>query len=412
MDTTVFITLTNPGMSLIFAATFFLLWNHRREHRHILMLALGYLAISVGFVCQFFGLPSGSVGLRIASNIALLAGAVLIAVGCLARYQIKPPLKVILSVAGAGLMSFAWFLFIVPDFAWRIMVMNFTFGVITLIIAAGLFRIPNPKPIDRLLIGIFLFWGSMFFLRPIATMWIEGPYVDFAGFYESLYWITQNFSASLFILVSALTLISSLALELIDELRTLSHTDPLSGLLNRRGFQARAADLLERSIATPSCALVIADLDRFKDVNDRFGHVAGDAAIVCFSERLREAVGSDHIAGRMGGEEFAILLRGADIRMARLFAEGLRTSFSALEVPGLPAGYPLSASFGVAVLLPGEDLENLLKRADRALYRAKAEGRDRVVVCTNGDGARAPSSEAGRPHLVRNGTAAAAQIAG
>ncbi len=386
MDTSFFIAFTNPGMSLIFAATFFLLWNHRHEHRYILMLGLGYLAISVGFVCQYFSLPSGPVGLRIVSNAALLAGAVLIAVGCLARYRIKPPLKVILCVAGAGLMSFTWFLFIVPDFAWRIMVMNFTFGVITLIIAAGLLRIPNPKPIDRLLIGIFMFWGIMFFLRPIVTMWIEGPYVDIAGFYDSLYWITQNFSASLFILVSALTLTTSLALELIDELRTLSHTDPLSGLLNRRGFQARAADLLGKSITTHSCALVMADLDHFKDVNDRFGHAAGDSAIVSFSNCLRDAAGSDHIAGRMGGEEFAILLRGADIRMARLFAEGLRTSFAALDIPGLPAEQTLTASFGVAMLQLDEDWENLLQRADRALYRAKAEGRDRVVVCAGGDG--------------------------
>lgn len=378
MDTSVFIALTNPGMSLVFAATFFLLWNHRREHRYILKLAIGYLALSVGFLCQYFQFPFGLIGSRIVSNVAFLAGAVLIAAGCLERYQIKPPLTVILSVAGAGLAVFMWFLFIVPDLTWRILVINFTFGAITLIIAVELRNIPNPRPIDRLLFGIFLFWGIMFFPRPLITAWIEGPYVSYEGFYDSLYWITMTFSASLFLLVSTLTLISGIALDVIEELRTLSHTDPLSGLLNRRGFEARAADLLDRSAGSAPSALVVADLDHFKSINDTLGHATGDRLIACFGAQLERAAAHGAIAGRIGGEEFAVLLPASDAAAARLFAEGVRVAFSDASGAECEGDARVSASFGVAGWSPGETLSGLMQRADRALYAAKEAGRDCV----------------------------------
>lgn len=164
----------------------------------------------------------------------------------------------------------------------------------------------------------------------------------------------MTFSIAFFLLIFAVVIVAAIAVDLQEELRTESFTDPLSGLLNRRGFNKRLEEALNdaRAKAMP-LALVVADLDRFKEVNDRFGHAVGDSAIVSFSNCLRQVMGGEHVAGRMGGEEFAILLRGADIRMARLFAEGLRTNFAGRVIPGLPVGHTLTASFGVAVLQPG-----------------------------------------------------------
>lgn len=366
-------------MSLIFSATFFLLWHHRREQRYVLTLAFAYLALFVGFICQYFNQPFGVEASRAISNTAFLAGAVLMSKGCLDRYRLRTPLAVILSIAGTGLAVFAWFLLVQPDLTWRIFTINFTFGAIALIIATHLLRIPNPRPVDRLLIGIFLFWGFMFFPRPIITTWIEGPYVGYEGFYDSLYWITLTFSASLFLLVSSLTLISGIVLDMIDELQTQSNTDPLSGLLNRRGFEARAAELLGRSGATTPTALVVADLDHFKTVNDTHGHAMGDRLIALFGAQIAKGAGPLAIAGRIGGEEFAVMLPASDVGAARLFAEGLRVSFT--EAVSSETGAPfISASFGVAERKPGETLSSLLLRADRALYAAKDAGRDCVRV--------------------------------
>ena len=127
-------------------------------------------------------------------------------------------------------------------------------------------------------------------------------------------------------------------------------------------------------------ALVIADLDHFKSINDSFGHASGDRVIETFAGFLREAAAEHHVAGRIGGEEFAIILPGTNLAAARLFAEGARSAFGALPIDCLPANHRCTASFGVAELHPAEDFSDLLRRADEALYQAKGSGRDCVRI--------------------------------
>ena len=127
-----------------------------------------------------------------------------------------------------------------------------------------------------------------------------------------------------------------------------SETDTLSGLLNRRGFEERADRAVREAVRREGpLALVIADLDHFKSINDSYGHAAGDAVIAAF---------------------------------ARFFAEGARSAFAALPVDGLPDDVRFTASFGVAELAPGETTRDLMRRADGALYEAKKAGRDCVRV--------------------------------
>src|SRR5690606_14182647 len=115
------------------------------------------------------------------------------------------------------------------------------------------------------------------------------------------------------------------ALDTIEELQTESQTDPLSKLLNRRGFEQQGEALIDKCTASSMpLALILADLDHFKTINDNHGHAAGDAVIAAFGERLRNVMGPLAIAGRVGGEEFAILLPLADLGAARLFAETMR----------------------------------------------------------------------------------------
>ena len=102
-------------------------------------------------------------------------------------------------------------------------------------------------------------------------------------------------------------------------------------------------------------SLVISDLDHFKAVNDTFGHAAGDTVIVTFAGFLRSAMAEHHVAGRIGGEEFAILLPGTNLVAARLFAEGARSAFAALTVDGMPETKRFTASFGVAELARRRD---------------------------------------------------------
>lgn len=164
----------------------------------------------------------------------------------------------------------------------------------------------------------------------------------------------------------------------MEELRKASLTDPLSGLLNRRGLEEEAKKIMARMAgADIPAALVICDLDHFKAVNDRFGHACGDNVIAAFAACLRDLT-RDGAAARLGGEEFAVLLAAADLNTGRLFAEAARTACAGIVANGLPSGHPVTASFGVAEMQAGEALAALLRRADIALLDAKRGGRDCV----------------------------------
>jgi diguanylate cyclase (GGDEF)-like protein len=166
---------------------------------------------------------------------------------------------------------------------------------------------------------------------------------------------------------------------LLAQLRETARTDPLTMLLNRRGFDERFELELQRArrTATP-VALLVADLDRFKTLNDRYGHAAGDAALVSVGQTLVLGCRSIDTVARIGGEEFAILLPVTGVHGGLELAERLRADVAGVTDEG---GRALTISVGL-VEFPrdGETPEGLMRGADEAMYRAKALGRDRTVV--------------------------------
>lgn len=153
-------------------------------------------------------------------------------------------------------------------------------------------------------------------------------------------------------------------------------TDPLTGLANRRAGYAAIEALLGEVRAGGAGGLVLLDIDHFKRVNDAHGHPAGDRVLVEAGALLRGALPPGATAGRWGGEEFVLVLPGVDLPGAADLAARLRLDLHGLHpAPGAPG---VSASFGVAAAQDGDDLNRLVARADRALYAAKAAGRDCV----------------------------------
>lgn len=397
MDTGIFVALVNPGIALTFAATYLLLWHHQREKLNILLMAGAFLAICIGFLLQYFTVYSETHS-KLVSNLLFLAGGVGVAVGALARYERRVPMRPIAIVAAVGFAAFAWFLYVQPSITLRIYAMNFAFGAITLLIAAELRNVPRRKLIDNVLLGLTMFWGISFFIRPALVMWIEGPYENYAQYHQSLYWYSLTLSSALFMLLVALNTVCAMALDVMEELRHESQTDALSGLLNRRGFEERARDELRAASRNGlPVTLIVCDLDHFKSINDSHGHAVGDLVIKSFAQRLVADIGQEHAVARIGGEEFAILLCGANAHTAKLFAEGVRTVFATCPLPGLPAHVKTTASFGVAEWSCGENIEKLFVRADEALYRAKKDGRNLVRL------AAAPSLPAHAPLVAAAG---------
>lgn len=167
-----------------------------------------------------------------------------------------------------------------------------------------------------------------------------------------------------------------------EELRRALTTDHLTGALNRRAFFEQGAELVRRArLGGSPCTVVMADVDHFKQVNDRYGHAAGDEALRAVSRALHDALPDGALLGRLGGEEFGVLLPGADTDAGARMAEELRRRVAGAPVRHGGAILTLTASFGLAVLgLDAPDLERLLANADTALYRAKREGRNRVCA--------------------------------
>ncbi len=157
-------------------------------------------------------------------------------------------------------------------------------------------------------------------------------------------------------------------------------SDPLTGLHNRRAFQAGLAEEVERARRSGDAfALLMVDLDRFKALNDRHGHAAGDAALVAVAAVLRQELRMVDLPARLGGEEFGVLLPDADEQAALVAAERVRAAIAACPIAHQDATLTVTTSIGVA-WYPGhaDTGEGLLRAADRALYAAKHAGRDRV----------------------------------
>lgn len=169
--------------------------------------------------------------------------------------------------------------------------------------------------------------------------------------------------------------------ELNREIRHLADTDGLTGLLNRRAFLERGERIMALlSAQGKGYAVAMADLDRFKRVNDTLGHAAGDRALVSFAGTLVSGLRSSDSACRFGGEEFALLLPEADAGIALAVVERIREKVAVAPIAFRGEAFSISASFGVYVAALGETLDQALSRADAALYRAKSDGRNRSVV--------------------------------
>ena len=161
-----------------------------------------------------------------------------------------------------------------------------------------------------------------------------------------------------------------------DTVERLARTDDLTGLDNRRAFLARAEAEASRP-GRPDLSLLVLDIDYFKRVNDTYGHRVGDLVLVGVAEILLSAAA----AGRLGGEEFAVLLPGCGLEAARQIAEELRGSIEAARI-ATPAGeIAATVSIGCAAIVIGDTVLAALQRADEALYAAKRSGRNCVAVC-------------------------------
>jgi diguanylate cyclase (GGDEF)-like protein len=213
-------------------------------------------------------------------------------------------------------------------------------------------------------------------------LWFEGhvaPLPSAAGRPDMVVWMIFNVTESR-VALRRLELQQHVMQVQQHELERLARIDPLTDLLNRRSFFDEAERELAwvRRTGEPA-AMILFDLDRFKVVNDTWGHAAGDAALVALAGVLHAERRTNDVVGRLGGEEFALVVRGADIAAGTQVAERLRAAIADLHVHHDEATFSITASFGVAQMWASDERPDAaVRRADMAMYVAKRLGRNRV----------------------------------
>lgn len=338
--------------------------------------AFGAAAFSVDFFRNYLPAPIGAFG----SNALYASTAAIFGAGYVLRYRDHAPIKIL---GGAAVLAFVAYLILVlamPGMWPHTFAINFGAGSIFAI--AAIYAGGGPKkPIDYVAHGLVWLMAAQAFIRPLLLYVVDRGELDASLYTQSTFFLTLHLVVGSIAIATAMALLVAFSAETIEALSRQSTTDPLSGVLNRRGFEeaARAAFAAADADQRP-VGVIIGDIDNFKRVNDAFGHGFGDQVISATGLMFRNFSQAGRVAGRLGGEEFAMLLPGASLDDTRNVAEAMRRRFADTRLLAAAAEHAFTASFGVAARRPGEPLSFALDRADAALNLAKTRGRDRVAT--------------------------------
>ena len=385
MSAAVFVLAINFCIAGIFATAFAVVAVTARDGVSARWMAAAYGLGMLDSVLEFI-LPFQSDARLVGIGIfcSFLGAQALNIVGLSRHYAVSPPWRLLGLLVSISLITIVMIIGLERGSFVRAMLYQLPYGLMQALSVAVILRAPRRGALDILLLVLSALAGLQFLAKPLLAATIGSGATPQAYLGSTYAAISQTVGAVLLI-ANGLLVLLIVVRRAMAEVTARSETDVLSGLFNRRGFEDRA----ERLLATAQRAgvpvtLVVADLDNFKVINDTFGHEMGDRVIASFARILRDMADQRLVLGRLGGEEFGALLPGGNLAAGRLFAEGARNSLVNDPIAAQAPDHVISASFGVAQYRPDEPLADLMRRADRALYQAKSDGRNRVSTSDSG----------------------------
>lgn len=369
--------LISPLIFLVFAGGLFMLYTFERRLISAKIFGFSYLFGAAAVTLEFFRAGIDPILAAYLSNTFYSITTILFAVAAAVRYRQKVPTSQMAIVTIALFVGIAYFLHIEPSIAARTIVANGGNGIIFFLAAHCIYQ-GRQLPIDKVFAWVVGAFAFQFFIRALLTISFFHETLTNANYASSMTALSMQFIVSIAALCVAACLFFSFGLEVFGSLKREAETDHLTSLLNRRGLKQKFLELRERSIrASVPVALVVCDIDHFKMINDAHGHGAGDKVIQKLSSIIDETARKTDLTARIGGEEFCIVLWNANSAAAKLFAENLRSAFSAHQFKDLPT---ITMSCGITSLYVDDNWNTLFERADKALYLAKNTGRDRACV--------------------------------
>lgn len=366
-------------MALFFAATFAVFWRMGRLKRHVLGFSVGYLFFSLGFLVTHL-LPGDAIYVFHTTQALYTMGTVLFLAGACERVGQTLPLKAIGLIYAINALVLAIAISLTNDAGPRLILMNMGYGAMFVVAITTLMSAPRRSWIDSAIIAVTVLQAADFFIRPTLSVAIEQS-IPAESYQSSLYYSLIGLVLGIKSVASGMILLIATIIEWMESIRASVARDALTGLSNRGAFEDVMQERLDRAHKEGRpISLIVADIDHFKQVNDIWGHQAGDSALSGFGTLIESMIrGNDH-AGRVGGEEFCIAVWDCEGEPAFRLADRIRANFARLPHPALSDDIRLTASFGVASARLGETYESLFRRADSALYEAKTGGRDLVVL--------------------------------
>ena len=364
--------------SVIMAMAMGVAWLHFGRQRHVRSWALSYVAATGQWLANAGGAALGSGGLMALTSCLIVVSASLMLVGVRQRSG-KPVPWLALILCGAVVAAGGSYVALIGDRSLQGIVVPSYVGLLMLCSAIALwprnrrFSAPEMAFFSMSLI-LALFEAGL--VASAATDLGQAP-----GQGMALYRALLGLGLPSIYVGLGVAAVMVVAGDLAHQLRRQMRHDPLTNVLNRRGLDESASRAIAHAHRHQRpLALVVCDLDGFKALNDGHGHIAGDAALCGFAQLLTNAVRRGDIVARLGGDEFGLLLVETDAAAAADVMERVRAEIGCLIVPNAP-GAALRASFGVAELIASDQsLEDMVVRADTALYDAKKEGKNRVAI--------------------------------
>ncbi|WP_137153850.1 GGDEF domain-containing protein [Rhizobium sp. FKL33] len=366
--------LTLPIMALTVSAVFLVLW--RFGLKAALFWGLGFGCSGLGFLVS---LPLGPADIMAMTGDALFAFAFFFyGQALLTHFDAQYPLGYRLALIGAYLAVDSYLVFGLADLRSELLLND--------LVAALLLGLPLSAVVqqahataDRLVVAAASLVVIETLTRVAAISYLVDGNDDIEAFGESVYAVVMQITSGCFGVLLAAAAFGSMVMRVMLNYRRAAEVDPLTGLYNRRGLEQALKPIQARDAW--SGVIVVTDIDHFKQVNDRFGHAAGDRVIAAFALEIRTSIPAGAVAARLGGEEFVICIPGASLAEAGVLAHGVRLRFAGRDWRQFGIDRQITASFGVAKMQAENDtLQAAIDRADQCLYEAKGAGRNMVVV--------------------------------
>ena len=309
---------------------------------------------------------------------SFLIGLTLMAPALSIFHRRRPMWRGFALIVGAGVTYFTLLRPLGGEGLEQRLVFQSFFTASMILCAATAWRHAPRSAMNRGLVAVFLVTGLHFLVKPFlaARLGFETDR-DYLG---SLYGVVSQASTGVLLVAAGLLILIAVLQSIVKTHHDQARVDSLTGLPNRRALEEafdRRVDPAQHRLGRVTMAIAILDLDHFKSINDRLGHDGGDAVLRRIAQCLDASRPDLVMPARLGGEEFVLLMPDYDAEAAWLVCESIRCVIAELKLPDLPS---LSVSIGLTTLAADETLTTALRRADQALYEAKAAGRNCCIV--------------------------------